>query len=100
MGQYSGKPGRRPKSEYALSDEQRVSLGRDRWFDLEELAAELNVTEDAMRAAVNNGAFPVYWVQGQRRRVMKAKGLDVVRWRDELAGLSDGRVEDFERVGD
>jgi len=82
--------GRRSRQEQALTDEQRAALGRDRFFDLEEIATILGVAENNVRQAAQRGKFPVYLAQGERRRqVQKANGLDIIRWRDKLAGLGE-----------
>jgi excisionase family DNA binding protein len=88
------------KHEYLLTDEQRVALGTDRFFTVKETAALLGVSEQAIRNAIDRGALVAHRVpkDGKEPRP-RIKGYRVIAWRDQKAGLSDGREEDYERVG-
>ncbi len=92
--------GRLYKEEFILTDEQRLALGTDRWFTVKEIAAYLGISEQAIRNSIDRGVLKAFMVPQRRGGpVMKVKGLRVVAWRDQCAGLSDGREDDFPKVG-
>src|SRR5213075_979277 len=99
MQSRSGRgPGNPYKHEFILTDEQRLSLGTDRWFTVKEIAAVLGVSEQTVRAALQRGALQAFKVAlgREKRPVVRVRGLRVVAWRDTLAGISDPPETDYE----
>lgn len=97
MGSRRGR-GNLYKHQYVLTEDQRVSLGTDRFFTLKEIALRLDVTVQAIRNAITRGKLVAHRVpNGPGGPVAKIKGWRVIIWRDGLAGISDGREEDYPR---
>lgn len=86
-----GERGRLTKRKYLLTPEQRQVLGTDQWFSTEDLARILDVSEQAIRNAIERGTLPERYAMNDRgNRVLSIKGWRAVRWRDALAGVFDG----------
>ncbi len=88
------------RHEMLLTDEQRLSLGTDRWLSVAEIAATLGIKPQAVRNAITRGSLKAFKVPRVKRKrpVACVKAWRVLIWRDRLAGLSDGREEDYEPV--
>lgn len=83
-------PGRLRQEEYRLTDEQRAALGIDRWFRVPELVGILGITKEALHNAIDRGHLASKRVYQSGKNIPYVKGLDAIRWRDGLSGVSDG----------
>lgn len=82
--------GRPRRAEQRLTSEQRAALGTDRWFRVPQIAAILGITEETLRDAITGGRLTHHRRDHPGRAEVFVNGLDVIRWRDKLAGISDG----------
>ena len=99
MGAEEKGRGRLSRSASVLTPEQRQVLGTDRFFDVEDVAAILGCSEQSVRDAIKRGSLAARYVPAQRGGTKVAvRGLEVIRWRDCLAGLSDGPDENYKKV--